>query len=417
MTVEISVLAAQATPFATFHSANQKIASNRNGTMAGFITARNADYTNQRVEVWFWPDEEAPPVKVWSADGQINPPAIEAAETGEFYAVSTSAAMTYIAYWADIRANPVPVIRVIGAPLGGKYAALFDEGRRRLLIFGNQYGALYGCNDQGVLETAQVVSAATALAQLEYPILSRTDDGMVHLYWTSYQLGTDPVNYRAVGALWSPDTAHWAPMTAGCPWVGAPWIAAPGVPFGPDEGSSSSVVRSEDAPWNKLLSAAFSDDQHTHLIFSLAPTHGAKLLASGGARTSMVHKRYDRRTGRFDFTRWPLRTVEGARPYFPGSFLTRRGGNLHHLFIEGRDIVETVSADAGESWTIRDRHSLDPVAFPAPSFVHFLTGKRGRSTDDHIEVMATVVEGTTDLWIAGALDMAPAKVVRLKLYI
>lgn len=86
------------------------------------------------------------------------------------------------------------------------------------------------------------------------------------------------------------------------------------------------------------------------------------------------------------------------------------------VILDGTDLVESLSLDSGETWSIAVRHSLAGFAFPSGQcFAHFLTGKRGRAQDDHIEMMCSVVDGTASQWAAGAIDMAPAKVLRMKL--
>lgn len=82
-----TTVAEVSTPYATFWSGGQKIASNAKGTMVGMIVSQNSEYMSQTIQIMFYPVGDGPPATVYTlANVPTHAPIIEAAESGEFYA-------------------------------------------------------------------------------------------------------------------------------------------------------------------------------------------------------------------------------------------------------------------------------------------------------------------------------------------
>lgn len=405
-------------PGATFYAPAQHIARNSKGTMIGFCSSQNSDLTDQDIEVWFIPNAGGSPQLVLSqatseATGHVNPPVIEAASSGEFYAIwgNWNVDELYVAFWNDIVADDEPVIETHAvADVDGKWVSLWDEVRREVHFVNNGNNRWFRFNDEGVyIDDFVLLTNGDSLFQ--YMGLSIGPDGIIGFGASSYVNGTDPDRYSPIIGGWTRDLEHWYRLST--PWANAAKPAGSGVaiPALVDAASKLTLSFAHELDWNLLISAFLVDRSGAHVVYSVSPlTDDPQFSIEDGENASMIYRRYSARTGELMVTA-PL-LAGGEEPWLPGSVLLRRSGVLYHLSVKLTDLVVFASRDNGLTWS---RAGTFPLPGTGTRHARYLSAFRGAEDDPDIIGVLTMVNCSLADRLAGVGYPQDSDVVRFTL--
>lgn len=408
------VVRAVSTPYATFYSGGQKLARNWRGSIVGIAVSQNSDYTSQTIQVWFLPADGSPAVLAYNLVGaSVHAPVVEAAESGEFYAfyVNWQTQTHNVLFWSDITASVSPVKTTeTRSDTSSKSCAVWDETRRSLWTINNGNGRLMRWNETGQYVNEKTLLASTATGRLEYPVLVITPHGWLAIAVSSHEVASPTPSYKALLAGWSPDGRYWTHLRVPMDdWgAGFPFVYDTASQAAPADSGGLQLLREEESNWTCLISAFLVDAGATHLVYSVVPKRGAKFVGDDGKSTLMIHQKFDMRTGKRTIYTSPLR-VGGLKPWFPGSFMTRRGGKLYYVVVGGHDLVVGRSEDEGKTWTEHDRMNVTNTGM-----LHYLSCWRGFETDDFISGVVTNVDCTLQQWADGTGYPQPGRVIRFE---
>jgi hypothetical protein len=335
--------------YATFQSHNQKVVDRGGMIFMTHLRTRNEAYTDQVWRLSVSCDAGASFVTLVERSDATNPPVLECDAQGNLYLfrvdfVSGDAFLdrwqaTSIRSWLDhpVGNPPPPETTRIPGGAAGKYSAMIDPKRDRLYFFSHN-NTFHRLRSDGTLIDTRVLLASGPNGLLQYPLLSLTPEGQLHLAWTTLKHGE--YMYRDIHHMISDDGGDsfysWLPEGNG----GRIQLKLP-------------IIADETGP---TLRVTMDDefDVHTWLACGLATSshwHGFYQAQTQPPRQHYV--RYQLVTGKKQIDRFPK--VAGERLSLSGldGFLVHHPTDPNRLYLIGNDaghLACLVSEDAGETW-------------------------------------------------------------------
>ncbi|MBX3423184.1 MAG: hypothetical protein KF752_16630 [Pirellulaceae bacterium] len=327
--------------YATFQSHNQKVVEHNGVMYMTHLRTRNPEYTDQSWRLSYSTDGGATFAILCEESAATNPPVIELDDEGNLYLFRVD----FISQDAYLDRWPAGAPRVASSrittriPTGaaGKYAAAIDVPRQQLYFFSHN-NTFHRLKLNGQLIDSRTLLAPGPNAILQYPLLSLSPDGRLHLAWTTQKHGQ--YLYWDIHHAFSDDGG-----TTFASW--------------PVDGQSTStnltlpIVADDTGPTSRIS----LDDEftaHTWLASSLATKdhwHGLYLAQTNPQRQHYM--RYDAHTGARQRDMQP--EVRGQELSLKGldGYLVADRHHSQRLYVVGNNagrLACLVSQDSGDSW-------------------------------------------------------------------
>jgi hypothetical protein len=340
--------------YATFQSHNQKVVEGGGLIFMSHLRTRNEEYTDQSWRLSVSRDGGVSFTVLHEESSATNPPVLECDSLGNLYLfrVDFLSGDAFLDRWqasqiqpwltrsADARqAPPEPapdrITTRIPGGAAGKYAAAIDVPRAQLYFFSHN-NSFHRLRLDGSLIDSRNLIAPGPHAILQYPHLSLSPKGHLHLAWTTQK--------HAQYLYW--DIHHAFSEDGGQTFHG--WLPDGGsqqlqLPIVADEtGASLRITRDDEFESHTWLACGLATEDHWHALY-LAQTTPPR----------QHYLRYDLRTGQRQIDRYP--EVAGQSISLRGldGFFTADPKDPGKLFVLGNDgghLACLVSHDAGQTW-------------------------------------------------------------------
>ena len=338
---------ARATGYGTFQSHNQKVVRRGDTTYMTHIRTRNEKYTAQQWRISKSTDGGRHFETVYEATHATNPPVLEVDQSGTLYLVRPDF-LDHNAYlYRFLPSEPFdrPAVDTIPSGAAGKYSMVLDSVRRRIDYLAHN-GRFYRLTLDGKVESSTLLLRSGKHAVLQYPLTFLSDDGRLHVAWTTQKHGV--YLYWDIHYICSPDG-------------GRSWQTMSGRRLTPP------IVADDTGPTNRIT---LDDEFESHTWLSSFCVVGDKahflyLAQTKPARQHYV--RYDLRSGRRDIDRQPVFRGDTIRLQGLDGFFVVDRKHPGTIYCVGRDaeqprIACLVSRDNGQTW--HDVGVSEPVSNP-----------------------------------------------------
>ncbi len=343
--------------YATFQSHNQKVVESGSLIFMSHVRTRNESYTDQSWRLSVSRDKGISFQTILEESSATNPPVLECDDKGNLYLfrvdfVSGDAFLdrwdaAEVGKWMDdsVKLPDRPSFKAattrqttrIPKGAAGKYAAMVDLPRDRLYFFSHN-NSFHRLKLDGTLIDSRQLIAPGPHAILQYPHLSLSPQGELHLAWTTQKHGE--YLYWDIHHAYSKDGgdsfSSWLPSEKG----GSKALQLP-------------IVADETGPALRMtLDDEF--DVHTWLASGMATAehwHGLYLAQSKPPRQHYL--RYDLSTGVKQIDRYPVLSGQSIQIQGLDGFLVSDPSTPKRLFVVGNSgghLGCLVSEDAGETW-------------------------------------------------------------------
>ena len=332
--IRLTCVDPHATGYGTFQSHNQKVVRVGNATYMTHIRTRNEKYTAQQWRLSRSTDGGWHFETVYQATDATNPPVLEASPDGLFLArpdfIDHHA---YLYRFALSKPRDPPIITRIPGGAAGKYAMVLDHRRQRLYYLAH-HGRFYRLTFDGKVESAMELLRGGPRAVLQYPLLFLSEDGTLHVAWTTQKRGV--YLYWDIHYVRSPDAGRTWQTMSGRP-LALPIIAD-------DTGPSDRISLDDEFDSHTWLSSFCVTGGKAHFLY-LAQTTPAR----------QHYVRFDLRTGKRDIDQWPVFRGDTLRLQGLDGFFAVDRKNPGTLYCIGHDfekprVVCLVSRDSGRTW-------------------------------------------------------------------
>ncbi len=212
--IELRRIDPDATPYGTFQSFNQKVASTSCGVFFTYLKSRDEPFLRQQWRLMRCRPGESEFGIVHEAVHATNPPCVETDEAGNVFVGHTDFKENQALFlrFAPERDFRDPTTRAVPGVGGGKFSMVWDPRRRRL-HYASGDGTFLTLNADLELLARRALLAPGAQAVLQYPHLALGADGSLHLAWTTSV--RDRWHYWSIHHLVSTDGGdRWRPAAA-----------------------------------------------------------------------------------------------------------------------------------------------------------------------------------------------------------
>ena len=332
--IELTLVDDQAIAYATFHSHNQKVVSNRHGLFITYVRKSNAKYTAQQWRLARSTDGGRSFATVVEETRATSTPALETDKQGTLYFVRPDFkdGNAYLSRLTSFSEKP-SVTKLAGGT-SGKYCAALDEPRKQLYYFAHN-GSLHFVGVDGKVRRKMRLLAHGKRGYLQYPHLTLGRDGTLYAAWTTQKYGV--YVYRSIHAIKSTDG-------------GISWKTLDGKPLKPpivddDTGPTTRITRDDEMDVHTFLSAFMAKDGKLHFVYW-----------AENAPQRQRYLRYDGATGKKEIDIEPLfRKRTMAKPNDSGVLVANRSKRNSTLYfvstIEDRKRLACLaSEDNGKTW-------------------------------------------------------------------
>ena len=187
---------AEATAFATFQCHNQKVIENQGGIFFSYIKSRDEPYLNQHWRIMRSTDGGKSFTVLIEGMDATNPTPLETDAEGNLYFVTSYYSKGFsiihkLTAESDYREKKS--LRIEGAS-GGKYCMAWDEKRKRLYYMTNAKTDFVAVSADLELLIQKILINIGPLAELEYPALCMSPDGVLHCAYTTNTHGGYKIN-------------------------------------------------------------------------------------------------------------------------------------------------------------------------------------------------------------------------------
>ena len=188
--VELTLVDAHATGYATFQSNNQKMVSNANGIFMAYIRSRNEAYTAQQWRLLHSIDNGQTFSVLHEAVHGTNPPVLETDAHGNLYLIRPdfNDGNAYLYRFSPEDGYASPRISPLAQGSAGKYAMAYD-GVRQLLYYFAWGRTFYAIGLDGEVRVQRVLCTDGDHAGPQYPLFHLDRDGVLHTAWTTLKHG------------------------------------------------------------------------------------------------------------------------------------------------------------------------------------------------------------------------------------
>ncbi|HJN15678.1 MAG TPA: hypothetical protein QGH10_09320 [Armatimonadota bacterium] len=276
--IELTCVDADATGYGTFQSHNQKVVSNASGIFMTHLRSRNDAYTAQQWRLSRSQDGGETFETVWEETNATNPATLETDEAGNIYLIRPDFGDHNAYLYLFLAENDYsdPTIHTIPGGSAGKFAAMYDPGRKQLYWLAH-HGQLSTLTLNGEVTRATHLLKAGSNAGVMYPFLYLEPSGVLHAAWTTQQHGL--YMYRSIHHMLSDDG-------------GETWRTMDGTPLAPP------VVADDSGP-STMVSLRDEFDAHTFLSGFLCKRGKAHFAYMAQLQARREHYiRYDVATGK-----------------------------------------------------------------------------------------------------------------------
>lgn len=383
--IDFAEIDPDSTLFSTFNSNAQKVVRiPGKGIAVSRITQRNAAYTAQRQKIDLYDEDLCHIASLYDGVAASQAPVVQASARGELFAVWNDWAANTISVlkWPDVcmATTPAVVPPIPCGSAGGKFSAIWDDGRRAL-FFANNANGLFRFNPDGSFKSGAFIFTPAQAVPLEYPyLLPVHEDGALEIAWTNRDVPL-PLNYYSAHYARTPDSgASWAPSSAS--------YAYP-IPISTLGGLR--IDQPEETSGYKWLMAAHSDGGSVHFMYVYNANRGEQIFTNP-QNSVLEYVRIDRAMGSVQKRLRPFRT-ESVPVGSLGGMFARRAGRLYFVTTtyDGPAVVAYVSEDNGDTWR---EHSREGVPHSAPITLYSLGGDPGKPWHPDIVGPFTVAHGT-----------------------
>ena len=333
-TIELTLVDDRAIAYATFHSHNQKVVSNRHGIFITYIRKSNPKYTAQQWRLARSTDGGRSFATVLEKTHATSTPALETDKRGTLFSVRPdfTDGSAYLSRLTSLREKP-SLTRLPGGS-SGKYCTALDEPRKQLYYFAHN-GSLHFVGVDGKVRRKMILLLHGKRAYLQYPHLTLGRDGTLYAAWTTQKHGK--YVYRSIHAIKSTD--------GGISWKTLEGQSLELPIVDDDTGPATRISRDDEMDVHTFLSAFMAKDGKLHFVYW-----------SENSPQRQRYLRYDGATGKKEIDIEPLfRKRTNAKPNDSGVLVAnrlKRNSTLYFVStIEDRKRLACLaSQDNGQTW-------------------------------------------------------------------
>ena len=332
--IELTLVDDRAIAYATFHSHNQKVVSNRHGLFITYIRKSNPKYTAQQWRLVRSTDGGRSFATVLEKTHATSTPALETDKRGTLFSVRPdfTDGSAYLSRLTSLREKP-SLTRLPGGS-SGKYCTALDEPRKQLYYFAHN-GSLHFVGVDGKVRRKMILLLHGKRAYLQYPHLTLGRDGTLYAAWTTQKHGK--YVYRSIHAIKSTD--------GGISWKTLEGQSLELPIVDDDTGPATRISRDDEMDVHTFLSAFMAKDGKLHFVYW-----------SENSPQRQRFLRYDGATGKKEIDIEPLfRKRTNAKPNDSGVLVAnrlKRNSTLYFVStIEDRKRLACLaSQDNGKTW-------------------------------------------------------------------
>ena len=332
--VELTLIDAHATLYATFQSNNQKMVSNANGIFMTYIRSRNDPYTAQHWRLLRSVDNGETFSILHEAVHPTNPPVLETDADGNLYLIRPDFVdgSAYLYRFSPEDGYAEPRVSTLAQGSAGKYCMAYDSARERLYYFA--WGrTFYRIALDGKVRRIRDLCANGDNAGPQYPLLHLDRNGVLHAAWTTLKHG---------------EYMYWDIHYMNSPDGGDTWRKLDDTPLAipqptDDTGDTDRLTLDDEFEFHTWLSSFLVKDGKIHFVYMAQTTPYRQ-----------HYLRYDLATGQREIDLQPeFRGTEISLAGLDGYFATRAdlpNAPLYCIHNAGGRIGCLASDDNGATW-------------------------------------------------------------------
>ena len=188
--IQVTKLDSRVTHYATFQSHNQKVLANQYGIFTTHIRDRDLAYQAQTWRLSRSTDGGKTFTTLFQRTDATNPPVIETDRDGNIYLIRVDFrdGNAYLYRFQSASDFRDPIISTIPGGAAGKYAMMLDDHARLIYFFAHN-NTFHRISLDGTLKDRVDLLKPGEHAELQYPLLSLSANGQLHLGWTTVKHG------------------------------------------------------------------------------------------------------------------------------------------------------------------------------------------------------------------------------------